>query len=242
MFSAIVRVALSLFGTQQTKPTNADNRGCCIMNDIKFNFVGEKNMSGMGKFSKVLLVAALTTSAVSANARSLFYGMERQVYAHATAHQIETDFFDEGISNQRFYGAKLGFRAMPKTSGAIVGVSYTMMGEKNFAQGEKRIKPNLHNFFTSVGLKSTTRSRLTNVYADLGMGSVLAKGTGHKDAAAAAIRGGVGLEKRFSRFSPWSVQMEAEAIYLLNDISNSEDAQLVAKDLYSASLGVAYRF
>lgn len=42
MFSAIVRVALSLFGTQQTKPTNADNRGCCIMNDIKFNFVGEK--------------------------------------------------------------------------------------------------------------------------------------------------------------------------------------------------------
>lgn len=199
-----------------------------------------------GALSKKLIggavLVAMMCTAGAANARTLFYGMEKQIYVHTGGHQVKASVDGERASNQRFYGGKVGVRIMPRRQGATIGASYSAIGEKNIESGDTKIKPNLHGMFGHFGYKTTTRSRLNSGFFDLGLGSVLVSKTGAGDKGAGAAMVGVGFERKLGRFSPWSIQGSATAIYLLNDINGANGQRFIKKNINAVSAGIGYRF
>ena len=188
----------------------------------------------------VIASVLLTTNA---QARSLLYGMEKQVSLHTTQTSLKTKVFDEE-SSQRFYGGKGSFRVEPKVKGATLGASYNLVGSKTLTRGGMKFEPTVHSAFIDLGYKSSTRARLVSTVFSLGVGNVVISGdkydddidSGFSSESTPAAKAAIIVDRKFGQFSPWSIQFAAELVRLL------ENSDVINSSIYSTSVGIGYRF
>lgn len=200
-----------------------------------------KNLNLFARLTAGALVGSLLLTS-NVQARTLFYGMEKQVGLHSTQNALKTKMLGE--SSQRFYGGKATFRIEPKVKGATLGLNYNLLGSKTLSKGEEKIDPTAHGAFIDVGYKSSTRARLVSTVFSLGVGNIIISGdriedgkkTNFSTESTPAAKGAVTIDRKFGRFSPWSIQFAAEAIRLL------ESSGVIDQNIYSTSVGIGYRF